>query len=251
MNRVRPSRTHRVAAALVRLGVSGLAALCLCLLLGVRTNAQTSFQFLPEVDVYYKLNGTVGFDFQAKDTREAGDPTQAEVGPSLTLSVPPLVRLKKVTTFDFDETKSRPLVFELGYRYVPSPDKPTVQRLELIETAHLPLFAGILGSDRNRFDLDWENGEYSWRYRNRLTLERRVSIHSYRPAPYIAAEVFYQSQYSKWTTTALYAGCLLPAGRHLEFNPYYEHQNVTSKSPNQQYSQFGLILAIYPLRPRN
>ena len=61
----------------------------------------------------------------------------------------------------------------------------------------------------------------------------------------VAAEVFYQSQYSKWTTTALYAGCLLPLGKHFEFDPYYEYQNVTNKRPNQQFNQFGLILNMY------
>jgi hypothetical protein len=78
-----------------------------------------------------------------------------------------------------------------------------------------------------------------------VQLERRLTVGSYRPAPYVSAEVFYQSQYEKWTTTALYVGSLLPAGRHFEFDPYYEHQNVTSKHPNQQFNQFGLILNLY------
>jgi hypothetical protein len=32
-----------------------------------------------------------------------------------------------------------------------------------------------------------------------------------------------------WSTTALFAGCFIPLGKHIEFNPYYEHQNDTSK----------------------
>ena len=33
--------------------------------------------------------------------------------------------------------------------------------------------------------------------------------------------------------------------KHFEFDPYYEHQNVTNKHPNQQFNQFGLILNVY------
>ena len=213
-----------------------------------RAEAQ-SFQFLPEVDAYYKVQHGFRLGFQAKETREAGDPTQAEVGPSVDFLLNPLLRLKDITVFDLDESKSRPLLLSVGYRYVPSPDKPVVQRMEVVATPRLPLVAKILASDRNRADLDWENGQFTWRYRNRLTLERRVGIGSYHPAPYVSAEVFYQSQYQKWSTTALYAGCLLPVSKHFELDPYYEHQNITGKRPNQQLNQFGLILNMHFASP--
>lgn len=87
--------------------------------------------------------------------------------------------------------------------------------------------------------------QLTWRYRNRVSLQRRVAIGNYHPAPYISAEAFYLSQYHKWSTTALYAGCLLPLGKHYEFDPYYEHQNITSKQPIRQLNQFGLILNFY------
>ena len=107
------------------------------------------------------------------------------------------------------------------------------------------MVAKILLTDRNRADLDWSKGQLNWRYRNKVTLERRVTIGSYHPAPYVAAEVYYLSQYQKWSTTALYAGSIFPAGKHVEFNAYYEHQNITSKRPNQQLNQAGLILGLY------
>jgi len=56
---------------------------------------------------------------------------------------------------------------------------------------------------------------------------------------------FYSSQYAKWNDTAPYVGCLFPFGQHVEFNPYYEHQNNTGKSPNQQLNQLGLMLNLY------
>ena len=206
--------------------------------------AQT-FEFLPEIDAYYKINSSTRLDFQAKETREAGSPTQAEIGPSLDYFVKPLVGLKNIPIFDPTEAKSRLLELFVGYRYLPSPDKPTVQRMEVGFIANFPLVAKILLSDRNRFDLDWQPGQFYWRYRNRVKLQRTIHIGSYNPAPYVSAEPFYQSQYGKWATTALYAGSLFPAGKHFAFDAYYEHQNITGKHPNQQLNQAGLILNIY------
>jgi hypothetical protein len=212
--------------------------------LGQRASAQVD-EFLPEIDAYYKLASDVRVSFQAKETREGGDPTQAELGPSVEFYLKPLVKLKKTTAFDLDDSKSRPLVLSIGYRYMPSPNSPAENRVEPVATFHLPLKAGLLLSDRNRADLDWKSGNFSWRYRNRLQIERRLTIRSYHPAPYASVEPFYESQYGKWSDTAIYAGCLFPMGKRVELNPYYEHQNNTGKSPNQQLNQLGLILSLY------
>jgi len=202
-------------------------------------------EFFPEIDAYFKLNSDIRLVFQAKETREGGDPTQAEMGPSIEFYLKPLLRLKKVTAFDLDDAKSRPLVLAIGYRYVPTPGKPTVNRLEPVLTFHFPLIAQILLSDKNRADLDWSSGNFTWRYRNRLTLERRIAIRSYHPAPYASAEVFYESKYNKLSTTALYVGCLFPVGRHIELDPYYEHENNTGKPPNQIINAAGLVLNLH------
>src|SRR5215472_2482083 len=61
--------------------------------------AQT-FQFLPEVDLYSKIQPSIRFNFQVKETREASDPTQVEIGPGFDFFLRPLVRLQKITVFD-------------------------------------------------------------------------------------------------------------------------------------------------------
>src|SRR5260370_23749252 len=223
-----------------------LKLVLLCLLSCLSARAQTSTtEFLPEVDANFKLNSNVRLVFQAKETREGGDPTQAEVGPSIEFYLKPLLKLKDVTLFDLDDSKSRPLVLAVGYRYVPSPGKAPVNRLEPVVIFHIPMTARILISDKNRGDLDWSNGKFTWRYRNRLTIERRFTISNYHPAPYVSAEVFYESQYEKWSSTNLYAGCLLPVGKHIQFDPYYEHENNTGKRPNQQVNAAGLVLNLF------
>jgi hypothetical protein len=202
-------------------------------------------QFLPEVDGHLTLNSTFRTYLEAKDDRDGGDPTQFAVGPSLQIYLKPLIKLKKVTEFDLDDAKSRFLVLETGYRYITAPGASPENRLVESATSNFPLNVGFLIRDRNRFDLDWKNGMFTWRYRNRLTVERTFAIRSYHFIPYVAAEPFYESQYKKWSTTSLYAGSLFPVGKHVEFNTYYEHDNNTGKHPNQQVNSAGLALYLY------
>ena len=221
-----------------------LALVPLMILWCLSASAQTA-QVLPEIDAYFKLSSELRVSLQAKETREAGDPVQGELGPSLDFYLKPVLRLKDIAAFDLDDSKARPLVFSIGYRYLPQANgAPATNRMEPVVTFRFPMKRFLL-TDRNRADLDWKNGNFTWRYRNRFQIEKRLTIRSYHPAPYASAEFFYESQYSKWSDTAIYAGCLFPMGKHLEFNPYYEHQNITGKSPNRQFNQLGLILNLY------
>jgi hypothetical protein len=202
-------------------------------------------QFLPEIDAHLKLNSSFRAYLEAKDDRDGGDPQQFTIGPSLQVYLKPLIKLKKVKTFDLDDSKSRLLVLETGYRYITAPDAPSENRMLVAVTSNFPLKAGFFLSDRNRADLDWKNGIFTWRYRNKLTLDRTFAIHSYHFIPYVAAQPFYESQYSKWSTTSLYAGSLFPLGEHVQFNTYFEHDNNTGKRPNRQVNSVGLVLNLY------
>jgi hypothetical protein len=132
---------------------------------GARAETSQEAQFLPEVDAYRKLNPEIRVSFQAKDTREGGDSTQAEIGPSMEFYLKPLVRLKESTAFDLDDAKERPLVVTAGYRYLAAPGKPGTNRIPIAATSHFPIKAQLLLTDRNRMDLDWSNGQFTWRYR--------------------------------------------------------------------------------------
>lgn len=228
---------------------AGLLLLCI---MGVPTLAQnTQTQFLPEVDLHYEFNSNARLVFQAKDDRDGGDPQQATIGPSILLYRKPLMSLKHVLIFDLDTSKSRPLVFESGYRMITAPNAAVENRLIEALTFHYPLLSQVLITDRNRFDLDWQSGEFTWRYRNKLALERSFAIRSFHFAPYVAAEPFYESQYSKWASTDLYGGSAFPIGRHIEFDLYYEHENDTGKSPNKQKNYIGLQLQVYFSREKS
>src|SRR5271169_3261784 len=172
--------------------------------------AQQSSQFLPEIDAYYHVDSHMRLMFQAQQTREDGDVTQAQVGPSIDLFFKPLLNLKNFPLYDLDEARSRTLAFSFGYRYVRNPDKPAIERFILAATPNLPLKGGVLISDRNRGELNVSSGDLTWRYRNRLSIQRALTVHSYHPIPYGMVEVFYDSRYKKWSSTDFYAGCRFP-----------------------------------------
>src|SRR5271165_4928767 len=115
-----------------------------------------------------KVSSDLRVSFQAKETREGGDPTQAEIGPSLDFYLTPLIRLQDVTKFDLDDSKSRPLVFTVGYRYLPQANNaPATNRMEPVVTFHFPMEGRFLLTDRNRADLG-RHGLYRTYYgRNR------------------------------------------------------------------------------------
>jgi len=207
--------------------------------------AQQNVQFLPEVDAYLKLNRMLRVYVEAKDDQDGGDSAQAGIGPSVQLFLKPLATLKKIRAFDLDDAKSRFFVLETGYRYIDAPGAPIENRMIAAATFNFPLKAGFSLSDRNRADLDWRNGSFTWRYRNKLTVERTVTIRNFHHIPYAAVEPFYESQFNKWGTTALYVGSLFPVGRHVEFNLYYEHENNTGGKTNHPENAVGLALYLF------
>jgi hypothetical protein len=227
----------RISWALVMLASS---VLIFC----VGTSAQT-FQFWPEVDTYVKVNDKVRFYFVASQTRENGTGTDGEIGPNIDFFLNPLFRLKRITVFQLDQSKSRPLMFRLGYRYLPSTTDASEHRIVMEATPRYPLIRGALVTDRNRADLRFIEGKFSWRYRNRLTVERTFTSGRVHFTPYARAEAYYDSNYNKFSRVAVDVGTIFPVGEHVELEGYYEHQNDTGKSPNRQVNALGAVLTLY------
>ncbi len=202
-------------------------------------------QFWPEIDTYVKLNSNVQLFLDASTTQEAGSRVGSEFGANIDLFVKPVLKLKRFTVFQLDESKSRLLTLRAGFHYLPAPDGPNETRVVLEGTPRYPLKAGVLVTNRNRADLRFIAGKFSWRYRNRLVLERSFGIHSYHFTPYARAEAYFDSAAAKWSRTTEDMGCSFPIRRRAEIESYYEHMNDTSKSPNRQTHGIGLTLNLY------
>jgi hypothetical protein len=207
--------------------------------------AAQSLQSWPEIDGYLQFNSTVRGSFFVALTRENAEGSSGEIGPNIDFFLKPLVKLKRITVFELDQSKSRPAMFRLSYRYLPAVEGPTEHRVGVEATGRYPLIQGVLLSDRNRADLRYVDDEFSWRYRNRLSAERTFGIHGYHFVPYVRGEAFYDCRFGKWSRTALTAGSTFPVGKHFELESYYEHQNDTANSPIRQVDGMGYVLSMY------
>ena len=104
---------------------------------------------------------------------------------------------------------------------------------------------GVLVSNRFRTDFRFVGGEYSWRLRNRLSVEKEVSIKRVRLNPYVRVEVFYDSRFDEWSRTEGIVGSAFPINKYWELEGYFDYQNDTGKSPNRQVYAVGAVLNLY------
>jgi len=237
-----PGLLKRWTRALLGLARASLVTLS-CALLG---HGQAN-QLWPEVSTYVKLNDNVRFYFLSTTVKEDRESTEWEFGPNLDFFFKPLKKKARWVVFPQDESKSRSVMVRIGYRYIypVTGSDPGEHRGVLEVTPRYPMPHGVLLSDRDRIDLRLIGGAHSWRYRNRLTLEKVVRIGRVRLVPYVRGEIYYDSRFDKWSRTALTAGSAFPTTKHIELETYYEHQNDTSSSPNRQVNALGVVVNIY------
>jgi hypothetical protein len=200
----------------------------------------TQFEFLPEIDAYKHFTERIQGEFVISRTGDADTFNSVQVGPNLNISFRPILRDALLRR---NETSYKYLTFGVGYRYIGNIDKPPENRGIVEVTARFPLPAKMQLSDRNRADLRVIQGQFSWRYRNRITLERSFTINKYPITPYAQAEFYYNSQSDSWDKKIYQFGLNSPVHHRAELNPYYERQNNTSK-PNY-VNAFGLTLSLY------
>jgi len=223
----------------MRAGVTAIVVLILC-----NAASAQSKQFWPEVNFYKKLNTYGRFQFITQVTRENEKSTEMDVGADMDFYLKPMVKLGPFG-LPLDESKSRPLLLRVGYHYLPSSDGLVERRVIVEATPRYPLKAGAVISNRNRLDLRFINDEFSWRYRNQLTVERAFALPALQLVPYVRAEVYYDHKYTKWTRTTFSGGVVIPFRKHYELDTYFEHQNDTSKSPNRQVNALGIALNLH------
>lgn len=189
-------------------------------------------EFWPEINVYVGLKPKWRLMFLANVTgaRETRARTEAQAGVHV------------------DYLWNSTLHFRGGYRYVFSLDNGSHKehRILLEQTLRLPLPAKILLSDRNREELRIINGDGSFRYRNRVTLEREFHAKFIKITPYVAGELFYDTRFDVFNRNRMTVGIQFPIFKRLEafrdhlhlprnsasLDLYYTRQNDSRSSPN-------------------
>jgi hypothetical protein len=206
-----------------------------------------SKQVWPETSTFVKLTDQMRFYFLMTTVKEDRTSTEGEVGPNFDFYLKPLRKVNRLGLFRLDESKAQFLMIRAGYRYVfpYGGDSSDEHRGVFEATARYPLALGVLVSDRNRMDLRSIGGTLSWRYRNRLTVEKDFSIRRFKFTPYCRGEIYYDSRFDKVSRTALIAGSSFPITRHFELESYLEHQNDSGGSSNRTVNAVGVVANLY------
>ena len=214
--------------------------------LGAPAHAQTT-QVWPEISLFTRLNDRMRFYFLATTVKESKESTEGEFGPNFDFYLRPIRDRKHFAGFRLDESKNRFLLLRVGYRYLDSfSDDPDEHRVVLEATARYPLLKGrVLVSNRGRVDARFIDGEYSWRFRSRLSVEKEFSIGPVRINPYARAELFYDSRFDKWSRTEWIGGAAFPLNRRVELEGYFDYQNDTGGDHNRQVRAIGTVLNLY------
>jgi len=211
----------------------GLLVLLLCFhCLHTKGSAQEkSKEFWPEVDVYVPVNEKVRlfFLFTITKSEETKQNTEGQFGAHI------------------DYTVSKRLILRAGYRYGFSltEEDPYEEHRPILEQSirqHLPL--KTLLTDRNREEFRFVNGKFSFRYRNRVTLEREFRLRRRSITPYGQLEAYHDSRFDVWNRNRLTAGVqiqlrkglplitrLVPR-RELVLDVYYTKQNDSRSEPH-------------------
>jgi len=215
-------------------------------------NAQESTtrkEFWPEIDVYITvkpkvrlyLTGTVSKSVEDGELRNAQG-YEGQIGVHV------------------DYIPNKHVILRTGYRYgtsVGSNSEPFKEHRFLTEqTLRKLLPRDLLLSDRNREDFRFVNGDFSFRYRNRVTLEREFHLFKGRTiTPYVSGEIFYDTRYNTWNRNRFAVGVqqslrrgplqkmLLPK-RQVILDLYFMRQN-DSRSDIRHVNAIGAALAFY------
>ena len=209
----------------------------------------TRDEFWPEVDVYINVKpkfrlfllGTISKSVEDGELFNAQS-YEAQVGAHV------------------DYIPNEHVILRAGYRYgtsVGDNDDGFREHRILTEQTFKKLLPGsLLLSDRNRQDFRFISGDFSFRYRNRVTIEREVPLFKGRTiTPYASGELFYDTRFNTWNRNRWSVGVqqslrrgpllkLLLPRRQVILDLYFTRQN-DSRSSTPHVNALGAALAFH------
>lgn len=214
-----------------------------CLRTVAGADSETPKELWPRVNVYVPLNekSQLFFLFAVTKAEETRENTEAQFGAHI------------------DYTVNKRLVLRAGYRYRFSLDEadPFKEHRPILEQTYreqLPLRIRL--SDRNREDFRIINGDFSFRYRKRLMLEREFLLPGRSLTPYASVEVYHDSRFNVWNRNRLTAGVQIQLRKALPLlsrvaprkqvilDVYYTKQNDSRSQPLHLHA-IGVALGIH------
>lgn len=197
---MRPAARTLVSTLLAAAAASGSGA-----------QAEESNEFWPEVQVHYWFNEHKSRAIlmgSLSRNRDSNTTYQAEQG----------------LTFEHQFTDY--FLGRIGYRHGASAEGGPYNenRLLLEQTFRVRLPSKVIVDARTREDFRWLNSGFAVRLRERLLVQRDVTIDNYTFTPYTSAEVFFDTRYGQFTRYRLTLGVTLPIDKHISVEPYLVRQ---------------------------
>jgi hypothetical protein len=238
------------------LAVNWLALITVVILLGVLSpssargqHLDTRTEFWPEIDVYVPITPKVRLFFVGAVSKSVEDG-----------------ELRNAQSYEgqfgahVDYLPNDHISLRAGYRYgtaVGVSSDPFKEHRVLFEQSYRTLVPlGLVVTDRNREDLRFINGDFSFRYRNRVTIEREFTVYKGRSTtPYVSGEIFYDTRFQIWNRNrwavgiqqALRSAPLRKLGfprSQVILDIYYMHQN-DSRSDSPHVNALGMALTFH------
>lgn len=216
-------------------------------LFGVSSDARAQWEFWPEVDVFNRFDSQWRlFSLLSLSHNKETKYKDFQVGTHIEYSMLPLDPLLGAVSADFE--RYRLLQFRLGYRYAQAlgadADEYKEHRIVAEATIRLAITEKILTSDRNAADVRWILGKYSWRYRNRLRVEREFVTDLIVLNPYVSAEIWYDSRYATFNRQVYCVGVEYKVSKLLVLEAYVAGQ-YDSRSGTPHNNALGLTVNVY------
>ena len=204
-------------------------------------------EFWPEVNVFVNLSDRSRIFAMYTATRQENLGTYADGQTGIYFDFWALPPFRGRLIGHADSSRSKLLLLRTGYLFS-RPKNNSGAATEHMFTSeatgrvHLPV--SLLLSDRSRIDLRWLNGDFRWRYRNRLKLERTFRAKHFEFTPYGHAEAFYSPDQSNWTRLRYAAGTEWALSRRIILEGYFLRQNDWGSVP-RFVNAIGIALQFY------
>ena len=207
---------------------------------------ETRTVLLPEANAYFTLTERTRLFLLGTLTHDlTQDRTDGELGAHLDVTLIPILR-RRLREGDWEREKY--LWIRLGYRLIGNLDDPGHSPFEhrgIVEvTTRFPLPWDLWLVNRIRADLRDIDGEFSARLRDRLGLEREVTLWNHTMAPYLQAEVFYDTRFGAWSRERYQTGVEVHLSAHWRVEPYYRREE-NHRPARTHENAVGLVVKYY------
>ena len=204
-----------------------------CALAGVAAAAETTKEFWPELQAWWRLNPRTQLLFNPAPTRSKDSDERSAVDWGLYLDY---------------RVPHDPASYRIGYVYsINDPDAPqsrtTEHRIVMDFNYRWKLGEAGLLTDRTRLDLRDKEGSTSQRLRNRVQYEYESKLGELGFVPYTNFEIYYDTRYDAISRYKFELGASVIFSAQVELTPYYGRQTDT-KPRRQNINALGLMLAL-------